>query len=568
MSEAASDRTEQTHDEVRSAMRRILASDPFRSAPQLSAFLNFVVSRTIEGRAAEIKGYTIATEALGRDASFDPQSDPIVRVEAMRLRRALDAYYQGAGAGDPVRIELPRGAYVPVFKSSSRQEAPAGLNPAWRRPAMRLGLAGAAAALLLTAGWTLREVTAPEPPAMAAPTPARLVRPALALIEVAAPVIVSIDETRISPGLLTDALIKTLARFDEIDVVDAGRDVAPTGDSLASRYMLHVNLVARGTAIRFNARLTHRLTGQIVWVTERDVPDEGSGMVEFSLARSVAAPVAQPYGVIFADLNARMASADPGRCLLRAFDHWRAPARGDAPGVRACLDDLIDQDLDSASLYAMRAMMELTGPVQGGEANERALSFALRAMEASPQSARARQALMEVYFATGHHERALDTGKAALARNPLDGSIMAHLATMMIRLNRLDEGRQLLEQAVALMPVRPDWVDAYRVIAAHMAGDVEAASSFAARLRADGGPMGHLAAAIEALARGDEDAARQAIVRLVTLAPDFAEDATLALQSRLFGEPIAARLVGDLMRAGLNEAPARDQDETTKVVPN
>src|ERR1044072_8595836 len=63
-----------------------------------------------------IKGYTIAVEALGRAENFDPQADPIVRVEAMRLRRALTRYYENGGKHDPVVIALPLGNYVPMFR--------------------------------------------------------------------------------------------------------------------------------------------------------------------------------------------------------------------------------------------------------------------------------------------------------------------------------------------------------------------------------------------------------------------------------------------------------------------
>ena len=79
---------------IRAGLDRVLVSDAFRAAPQLSAFLSFVVERTVEGRAAELKGYTIAVEGLGRPADFNPQLDPIVRVEAGRLRRA---YLKGLG---------------------------------------------------------------------------------------------------------------------------------------------------------------------------------------------------------------------------------------------------------------------------------------------------------------------------------------------------------------------------------------------------------------------------------------------------------------------------------------
>jgi adenylate cyclase len=69
--------------------------------------------------AAHLKAYTIAADALGRDANFDPQNDPIVRVEAGRLRRALDHYYTDGGCNDPIVIELPRGHYVPVFRANN-----------------------------------------------------------------------------------------------------------------------------------------------------------------------------------------------------------------------------------------------------------------------------------------------------------------------------------------------------------------------------------------------------------------------------------------------------------------
>lgn len=104
-----------TPEAVREALAHVLASDELRSSPQLSNILRFVVEATLDGRREAIKGYTIAVEALGRDPSFDPQADPIVRVEATRLRRALERYYAGAGAGDAIEIAIPRGSYVPQF---------------------------------------------------------------------------------------------------------------------------------------------------------------------------------------------------------------------------------------------------------------------------------------------------------------------------------------------------------------------------------------------------------------------------------------------------------------------
>jgi len=104
-----------TPDEVSAELTRITASDVFNNSPQLISFLTFVVEAALNGKSDRLKGYVIAVEVLRRDANFDPQIDPIVRVEATRLRRALARYYAGPGAGDDVLIEIPLGGYVPAF---------------------------------------------------------------------------------------------------------------------------------------------------------------------------------------------------------------------------------------------------------------------------------------------------------------------------------------------------------------------------------------------------------------------------------------------------------------------
>ena len=110
-------------DEIRAAAERIIASDVFSRSPQLGAFLRFIVDAVLQGKGDRIKAYTIGVEVLRRDSSFDPQLDPIVRVEATRLRRAIERYYAGSGADDPIIIDLPRGSYVPTFR---RRDEPVG----------------------------------------------------------------------------------------------------------------------------------------------------------------------------------------------------------------------------------------------------------------------------------------------------------------------------------------------------------------------------------------------------------------------------------------------------------
>jgi hypothetical protein len=118
------DEARPTIEEIRAALDRIAVSEAFRACPQLVAFLRYVVEATLRGGQDRIKGYTIAVEALGRGDDFNPQDDPIVRVEAMRLRRALQRYYANGGRDDSVRIVLPLGSYVPEFCRSGTPIAP------------------------------------------------------------------------------------------------------------------------------------------------------------------------------------------------------------------------------------------------------------------------------------------------------------------------------------------------------------------------------------------------------------------------------------------------------------
>jgi adenylate cyclase len=102
-------------EDIEAQLRRILSSPDFKATPCQKNFLRFVTAKVLKGRADEIKGYTVATEVFGRGTSFDPKSEPIVSIEARRLRRAIEHYYLVAGMQDPVRIDIPVGSYVPTF---------------------------------------------------------------------------------------------------------------------------------------------------------------------------------------------------------------------------------------------------------------------------------------------------------------------------------------------------------------------------------------------------------------------------------------------------------------------
>ena len=112
-------------DQIRTQLGRILASALFSGSLRSSQFLQFVVSRSIEGRPEEIKESSIGIEVYGRDpSSYDPKTDSIVRAEASRLRAKLREYYEALGKDDPIRIELPKGSYTPLFLPAAKGSVP------------------------------------------------------------------------------------------------------------------------------------------------------------------------------------------------------------------------------------------------------------------------------------------------------------------------------------------------------------------------------------------------------------------------------------------------------------
>ncbi len=100
-------------DNIREELARILASPEFRASPRRREMLTYLVEEMLAGRGGELKGYNIGTSVFGRGPDFDAQSDPVVRIEARRLRRDLAGYYVSAGRADLLRISIPTGQYVP-----------------------------------------------------------------------------------------------------------------------------------------------------------------------------------------------------------------------------------------------------------------------------------------------------------------------------------------------------------------------------------------------------------------------------------------------------------------------
>src|SRR4051812_45074336 len=142
-------------DDVRAQLERIIDSVEFAVSERARRFLRYVVDEALAGQGERIKAYTIAVEVLGRDEGFDANADPAVRLEAGRLRRALERYSPAAAKADRVLIEIPRGAYAPPSTARAAPGGDAALEPDGPAeppaPPRRRAWAAASAPVLLAA---------------------------------------------------------------------------------------------------------------------------------------------------------------------------------------------------------------------------------------------------------------------------------------------------------------------------------------------------------------------------------------------------------------------------------
>lgn len=110
-----------TAEAVQQQLHRILKNRLLARSRELCRFLQFAVDQKLRNRTVRLKEYLIGVAVFDRGETFNPGTDPIVRVQARRLRSKLSLYYETDGRADPILIDLPCGGYVPVFRSRTAE---------------------------------------------------------------------------------------------------------------------------------------------------------------------------------------------------------------------------------------------------------------------------------------------------------------------------------------------------------------------------------------------------------------------------------------------------------------
>jgi tetratricopeptide (TPR) repeat protein len=520
---------------VRAQVERMTASTVFRNSPQLATFLWFIVEAQLRGKGERLKGYTIGVEVLRRDTSFDPQIDPIVRVEATRLRRALERYYAGPGVDDTIMIDLPRGGYAPRI------------------------------------GWRSAHEVA-EPAAKADTAPALRPGNGMPTLRVAPFVVIGTPQTRaVSLEALGGKLSEAFALFDIINILAAAPPLAraaqPSGavpqPAGRSDYRLDGVVEYRGDTVDLRFRLVDESDATVIWSRsfERISCAEPCEEVEQSIVLQLATTMVQPFGLISANDRAkRLASGKLDVrycCLLEAGDALRTYDPAAHLRVREGLEHLVSLDPNFATghttlgIFYCREYFTGFGARPGDPpALDRALKAVRRGIELRPQNARGYHILFNTLFFLGENDGAIATAEKAMALNRYDLLIPADYGGRLICAGRIERGMDILRNAIGAAGIVPGWYHFYLFLAHYVRGEWPEARFQAAHITSETYVYGQLARAIVAHRDGDAAEAARAVKAIVAAQPSWRDNTRVEIGKSITAPEIADRLTADLVATG------------------
>lgn len=437
---------------VRAEAKKITASPGFASAERMRKFIDFVVNKTLDGEAENLKEYLIGVEVFGR-VDFDPRTDTIVRVEARRLRRKLDEYYGSEGRLDPVLITLPLGSYVPVFEM--RSVAVPQASPVGRRSVVvTLGVL-VALVVALGAFLQLRRRTVPAAPL----TASIAVLPFLDMSE-------SKDQEFLCDGLseeLINALtavpnLKVAARTSSFRYKGKADDVRRIGADLGVEHIVEGSIRTSGKRVRVTAQLIRVSDGYHIWSREFDREFTQIFSVQEELARAVAASVGAELDA--GGIVVRPGNAEAYRLYLQGRQHLRLFQAPSTARAISYFEQAIVSDPSFAPAYAGLADSFVQMAIYGAapsESMEKARQAAMKALSLAPNSVEAEAVLGEVSAfydwdwtaCERHFRRAIDNQP---------NYVNAHwqfATTCLAPQGRLDEALEEARRAALLDPLSP-----------------------------------------------------------------------------------------------------------------
>ncbi|MBX5010429.1 hypothetical protein HJB67_10665 [Rhizobium lentis] len=511
---------EPTVDEICRQVERILGSEEFHAPKRGRDFLEFVVNETLAGRSGFLKAFTIANVVFGREASFDPQNDPVVRIEAGRIRKALERYYLVAGRTDEVIITVPKGGYVPHFEYAQEVLPSSETNPEERQAAevntqdsspgeMRAPILSAARGfgIVISVGFALFALTLAFALSVwnGRPTgtpPLASAHPKV-LVEFFSESGSAGAGSDIARGLRDD-VIGRLARIDHIVVV---ADPLRGAHAAGVDYSLHGNVQLYKSRLRAAARLVRQLDGAVIWARnfDADLQTENKLVIQANISREISSAIAHPRGAVLQTETDKTVGAQNGDqddyACTRAYYSYRQAMTAQSHGAALeCLRQATQRFPDNAVPWTLLSMVyldELRFRYKlGTPSSVRPLEMATAAVEQAaslaPGDPRVLQALMLVGFFQGDVDKALKAGTAAYAANPGDVEVAGEYGYRLALSGKWQSGCELLSVALNKSVGPSGYYEAGMALCAFMKGDLEQAERWSRKSDLGSNPVHRL----------------------------------------------------------------------------
>ena len=525
-------------DLVRAQLERILADSGFISSKRLSQFLRYVVDQTLGGQSDRIKQYTIATEAMGFGTEFDPQSNPTVRIHAGKLRRLLDQYYHMQGNEDPIRIDIPKGGYVPVFIDNHATPEVGSYPNEYASPAV--------------------EATSLDTS-----------RPTIAVMTFA---MLNADQAfdYVATGL-TEEIIVALTQFPEFLVVgplnrriilQQQLDTHDIGQRYGVRFLLDGTLRTNKDMFRLTVRLADTLSGRHLWGHSLDFGMQNDSMMALQddLVSQLVAIIADSYGIIPCTLTneivARGASdVDAYEAVLYYYHYFRALKPESYVNAMNALEKSVRQHpehaLTTAALSDMPASTFMFGYDDDPSNLARAEVLARKAVALDPNCQISRFAMAFIYFLKFESSLFLDEIERVLRLNPNNAHFLAVASLHIGMVGEWDRAMKLIRKAMLLNPHHPGWYHILGFMDSYRQGQYDLAWIEAQRFNTPESLWDPIIRAAVLGKLGRHLDAQQAAEQLLDLVPDFKRRGLELIRRLTFLDEHVAMLLEGLREAGL-----------------
>lgn len=567
-------------DAVLAALGRLLAWSEIARSPQLAKFLDYIVRRTLDGDEQSIKAYSIAVDVLGRNADFDPQSDPIVRVQARRLRGLLDDYYRGPGNGETTRISLPVGRYVPEFIAASAPFAPEMAVVAEpesaresSRSGARLGSGGITiswfALVVVAAGMAVMAFaisTWGPSPQTAAVAAGALQPPSVTIVEfqnLAGPASGGPMVAGLAIELVTD-----LEQFEDIEVRygGGGDGNIAVADLATSDYVLTGIVRPDGLVVQYSAILTDSTTGSVVW--NHTIPIAAAEAVNPDVldhvSRSLSLVLGSPRGPLHVAARQLLIAAAPleggvNLYLCRMlFDLYRETGMAaEAQRVGACIAALPETDRQSAIGLAMVAGVtsETADPSDTAGSRMDRLRIAEasldRAIGLSPVSGFVWEQHARLRETMGDFVAARTDYGSSIQLNPANADALAAYARLMALGGDLAEAEQMARDAVEGTPNPPAWYHGVPALLALRDSSFDKAIGHAERYAEADRELGPILAILAGQSAGDGAVVNRYLPQVLEMASFRARGVLPTLRDRVSDDALMEQIRGGLVAAGV-----------------